>query len=232
MTIMTSNQNIDFYRRVVFTGLSRMSDDLTTIKMGFNYWEQNLSDQAVNVIEVTEKLVAYLGLDDGKKKRLLIGMQAAINKLPESLPEIPGAILDKNTDATAKTIIAPEPVVTFTGPAHCIVTGKYLKLLFQHLVEVDILASQDLIEALSNDDFPDLPREINSIIHLWGESGGVTLDLPHGISEAQCAEIAHEVYLLIAEIIGPSDADEIVNQAIVGASRESSAREFHPRNLL
>ena len=78
----------------------------------------------------------------------------------------------------------------------------------------------------------DIDPILNRILQGWAGTAMTQLELPTEVDESACKDIAHSMYLLIAEIIGPVIADRLVNKAIDETLTIGSALRFSPRHLL
>jgi len=52
------------------------------------------------------------------------------------------------------------------------------------------------------------------------------------MSEDDCKTVCHSLYMLLAEVVGPMDADVISNKAISALMQMEVAARFDPRELL
>jgi hypothetical protein len=85
---------------------------------------------------------------------------------------------------------------------------------------------------LRDEGLEDIDPILNRILQGWAGTAMTQLELPTEVDESACKDIAHSMYLLIAEIIGPVIADRLVNKAIDETLTIGSALRFSPRHLL
>ena len=85
---------------------------------------------------------------------------------------------------------------------------------------------------LRNEGLEDVDPTLNRIFQGWASTAMTQLELPTDVDESTCKNIAHSMYLLIAEIIGPVIADRLVNKAIDETLTIGAALRFSPRHLL
>ncbi len=232
-----SDHNLSYHQRIVCVALRRMTKDSATIRNGFLHWSNTLSNKNFNVNLIVDELVEYLGLNGNEKKSLMLTMLAASNKLHDELPPVPQVLLDSitqhkeivddlslnkegaNTVGAAKS---PQWEVIHHYLKHMVIyLGKFSK---EGLVEFSTEIKEHGIDGLN--------ESVNQALRLWGQNGFEHIALDKDIQSDECSEIAHSVYLLIIEIIGPVNSDLIVNRVIDECLKLPAAEHFDPRNLL
>lgn len=226
-----SNDNLSFNQRVIFAGLSRVTDDRMVIQSAYSYWMKNFSNEPFDAIEVVAQLVSYLGLNDNEKKTLMIALHAASNKLHDDLMPVP-QIMEESAGQTETPARKVNEKQVETSSAHLIVTNQYLQQIVQHINKQNTQAFRELTDILIAEGVPGLSANLSSAIVGWAKNGMEQLALPADISQDSCKELAHQIYLLVSEVIGPIDADDIVNKVVATTEKLDAASRFNPRELL
>ena len=241
-----SEQNIAYYQRVVCVGLRRATKDTASIRSGFIYWQETLSTSEFSVSDVANALVDYLGFSVDEKKALMLTLHAACNKVHDQLPPVPQVLLDMiKANSTLSKVVSNNPDNTSTGlsnqssekivvvrPAHLLTTEHFLISLLSFLGKYDAEELSECKRILRNEGLEDVDPTLNRIFQGWASTAMTQLELPTDVDESTCKNIAHSMYLLIAEIIGPVIADRLVNKAIDETLTIGAALRFSPRHLL
>jgi len=229
---------LDHRQRAIFVGLRRMTDDRNMIVDGFRHWSNNHANESLDVELIVSSLVSYLGLDSGQKKSLMISLHAASNKMTEDLPEVPKVLLEravngKATPASNDNIdVSSQEEVRKALPPHCVVTNIYIQSVAQLLDKRHGSAYDEFKSILRNETLENIAKETAGLIVDWAENGLSNLNIPESITEKDCKNLSHEIYLILSEVVGPNDADTIVNSAISLALKPDEASRFDPRQLL
>lgn len=226
-----SNENILFDQRVMYHGLVRVNKDRQFLKSAFDHWLKTQSQQPFNVVEIVQNLVDYFGLDTSEKKRLMISLHAASNKLYEDLPEVPTFLLETSSTAPEADQAQVQDTVVKAQAPHLIVTTSYLKQLVQQLKKNDFSFYEELLDILKDEGLP-VSKNINEVVSRWSTNGLTDISLNDDFKEADCKELCHQLYLLVCEIAGPNATDNIVNAVISSVANLESSSRFHPRNLI
>lgn len=227
---MASN---NYHQRVVFAGLSRMTEDRNLIVAGYQQWENNLSNNEFDIFEIVANLTKFLGLGSAERKKLMVAMHAASARLEDELQPVPEYIKTTNGSNASAAQAQPTAAASVkTGSAHKVVTERYLQLVSQHLKRLDSASFNEIAVILSNEGLSKLPTQIDRSVKGWGAGGLAAIDFTTDVSVEQCQACALEFYVLLTEIIGPVDSDVIVNKAIADVSNLPESQQFAPNNLL
>ena len=232
------NETYKRNQKIVYVGLRRMSNDRNIIIDGFGYWTQNLSSDDFDIEDVVAKLVSHIGLDGANKKSLMVAMHAASNRMTEDLPDVPQALINRSGaksqsgDAGSQEESGTFDEVRKAKPPHCVVTAVYMQTLVRLLAKEDFSAFEDCKNELVQEGIDGASEEFQQNIIEWAMDGLMALEIPESIDEAGCKHAAHELYLLIAELIGPINADKLVDLAIATAVKLDEATRFPPRLLV
>ena len=218
-------------QKIVYAGLSRMTKDRVVIQSAFQYWQANLSADAFDVVDVTAKLVSYLGLNSSEKKVLMIGMHAASSKAEIELAEVPAYIAGGDAADVAAVEdsgeSASKSVESYTP--HYQVTRGYIRLLAESVRRKGAASYNEMDEILKDEALDGVSRELVGRIKKYGFSD----EIMHGsINEDECRDLAHQLYLLMIDVIGPMVADVVVNDVIDKLLESDASSRFDPRTLI
>jgi len=214
-------------QKIVYAGLSRMTDDRVVIKNAFDYWQTNFSNGPFDIVDVTGKLVSFLGLDGGEKKVLMIAMHAASNKSEMELDDVPGFLLGGGVADIAAQ--APVQAATINYTPHYQVTHGFVKGIVEGVRIKGSASFAEMDEIMRDEGLPDATDEQSKLIAEHGFSDRI---VPGSITEDECRDLAHSLYLLIIDVIGPVDADIIVTRVTGELMTGSAASLFDPRSLI
>lgn len=236
-----SQENLAYYQRIVCIGLRRMTKDSSLIRSGFLHWSEKLSHKEFDVTESVMELVNYLGLDSGDKKSLMITFHAASTKLYDELPAVPEVLLNMLNQPSAQSASGDflssgsyansEKIIAAKSP-QLIVTEKFLEYLVVFLGKYSKNDMLDFKGIIIDEGIPDVQQSSNHALMAWASSGFSQVSLPGDISEEGCSDIAHKLYMLMCEIVGPVESDKIINYTIDESLKLEAASRFNPRNLL
>ena len=217
---------IKLNQRIVFAGLSRMSTDRSVIKSAFLHWNQRNTNTAVDIFDVVEMLVGYLGLDVSEKKALMLGLHTASAELYDHLKPVPTYILSDQEESAGDSAVAEAE--SKSQAAHAEVTMRYLQTVSLQLKRNDANTHKELVKAVADEGLGGLSNEVSA----WAADGLNLIKFDPSVSVQDCQDLAHEFYVLVCDFIGPVETDVIVNKAITELSNLDEAREFSPQKLL
>ncbi len=66
----------------------------------------------------------------------------------------------------------------------------------------------------------------------WGAAKFEMTFFPKAYSKRELRYLAHLLYLIAADLLGPPQADKLLDKAVSTANRLPEANDFHPQNLL
>lgn len=214
-------------QKIVYAGLSRMTEDRVVIQNAFQYWQANYANVAFDVVVVTTALEEYLGLNAKEKKILMISLHAASNKTDSELAAVPAYISQTGVNVS-ELDEAPEPVVKTQSP-HVHITSQFVKLLAKSVNRLGASDYREIDEILQDEGLPQLERKSNQRVKREGFSSDMLSD---SANADDCRELAHQLYMLIIEVVGPVQADVAVNQVIDKLLGSDMASRFDPRSLI
>lgn len=221
--------------RAVYAGLRRMTDDRSVIKSAFSYWQSELSKQEFDVIAVVTALVEYLGLSSQEKKSLMIALHAASNRLVDELEPVPGVISDRSElsgEVDEQTTEKSAPSLTEAVAPHLQVTQRYLQLFAQYMRKADSNEFTEFRQAVASEGLNNLDKSLNTVVSTWAANGMANLKLANSVNEADCINLAHQMYMLACEFLGPNPTDNVVLRAIDDCLDMDAASRFNPRDLV
>lgn len=215
--------------KVVYAALRRMSEDRTVIQQAFQHWMTGLYGQPFDVVETVSSIEKFLGLSTQERKVLMISMHAAANRAAHEVPEVPDYILrgasssmqPSNDAGAAPKVSAKSPVVELTQ--------AYFGLVLKGALRANASGYRELVSVLEDEGIAGVGADINRAIKDTVVSG---LDLPKSADQTVCQNLCHDFYNLVAEIMGPMDADVVSNNAISATLDMEAATRFDPRELL
>ena len=232
----------EYEQRVVYAGLMRMTTDRNMVKAGYERWVNELSNNEFDVFEIVADIASFLGLENAERKVMMMAMHAASNKMVDQLDPVPGYIssvggasasVDTSLDEPmseqqTKEDVAPAPAAS----PHRAVTERYLQLVSQYVKRTDAESFRELAVIISDEGLDGIDKGLNGDIKNWGSSGLNRASLSEQITEDECQSIADALYVLLTEVIGPMDADSVVNDAITDTLSIDAASKFSPRNFI
>lgn len=224
---MISN-DLAYKQRVVYAGLHRMTDDRQVIHRAYLFWLKKLSPRTFDIKEIVAYMVRYLGLGSTEKKALMVALHAASNRLLEDLPSVPDFMHEGV--ATFNDTVADEPAPSRSP--QWLITNQTMQQTVQYIKKFDAECFLELKQILIDENMTELPDSLQATIATWAGQGLADLQLPEDISEAHCQLLMHELYLLVSEVTGPIEADNIFNKVISNALNNEAASRFNPRSLL
>lgn len=222
-----------YEQRVVYAGLSRMTEDRNIVKAGYQHWQETLASQPLDVFEVVADLTTFLGLGSTERKKLMVSMHSAAGRLADELPPVPEYIKSDQGSTAPATQQQPEvPRQVKKVSPHKAVTERYLQLVCQYVKRHDASAFNELAVIISDEGLPKLGSDLKRVVSDWASSGLGKIEFADSVSIDQCESTALEFYVLMSEVIGPVDSDVIVNKAIVDLQSFEASQQFSPSNLL
>jgi len=205
---MTSVNN-----KVVYTALTRMTNDRDVIKQAFIQWHGKFAHKDLDVFATVEFIESFLGLDTGEKKVLMVSMHSAASKDESQLKDVPEYIFGSGGDN------ATEPDVS----------ALYFSHISQSLQRSGTKYVTELMDVIRDEGLPNVSMAVRDALSSMVDG---ELDLPGNTSEDACKMFCHEVYMLVCDIVGPMEADEISYSAIAKLLETNEASRYDPRNLI
>jgi hypothetical protein len=258
----TESMGLNYRRRVIYQALQDTFADARDVRAYFELWQRDHSHEAHFVVTRFASAVAKAaGFDTERKsqfqRRLFHGLTVPYESLPRvpeewlapvSVPSpstsapLPAASAPPASPPTALPSTAAPPTAApaaaasgarapsperrvFQAFAQPITSALLAKVARQP--ELLLQAADDLGVGLVGDELA-LHRQLRR----WAESGFSVDNLPFVAGEAALRTLAHHLYLLAADLIGPMQADRLLAQAVAEAERLPEAALFSPQRLL
>jgi len=215
-------------QRIVFAGLTRMSNDRNIVKSAFVHWNKSNTTAPVDIFDVVSKLVDYLGLDVVEKKALMLGLHTASSELYEHLKPVPAYIIGGEGSPSNMAESPSDNTTVKAQAAHLEVTSRYLQTVSLLVKRNDPKTHKELIKAVADEGLGGMRSEVSG----WASDGLNKIKFGPQVSVQQCQDLAHEFYVLVCDFIGPVETDIIVNKAVSDVSNLDESREFNPAKLL
>ncbi len=221
---------LELNQRIVYAGLVRMSDDRNLIKSAFTHWHDNHSSAALDIFEVVTELVDYLGLGVNEKKGLMIGLHNASAQLYEDLKPVPPYILAQGSgeQSAAPTQDSQDLEPQTKLAAHIEVTANYLQNLSSQIKRKDPSTHAELVKAVADEGL----EVMSSVVSDWARAGLISIQIAPTASVSECQDLAHHMYVMVCDFLGPVESDIIVNRVISDLAALEASREFNPSKLL
>lgn len=216
--------------KVLYTALARMTSDRTIIRQAFAHWLTTLADQPFDVINVVSSLEKFLGLSTQERKVLMTSLHAAANRAESELSAVPDFILgDSQSIANAGESPTSAQLVRATKKAFIELTEKYFESVVSGVRKVNAKDYSELNSVIANEGLNGISSKLNKSVQA---SVSDRLDLPTDTTEQECQELCHELYLLVADFIGPREADGVSDRVITELLNSTAASSYDPRKLL
>ncbi len=220
----------DLNKKIVFTALSRLSNDRTVIKDAFLHWHNKLGDKPLDVFESVETIQNFLGLATAEKKILMVSMHSSTSKSESDLLSIPAFVFgDASPDAAPGSNVddAPADVPASTKAPYIALAEFYFSELANGVQRAGGGKLKELQDILHEEGLPALSL-VNDALKKVDDK----VSLPKGLSEQDCQSFCHEMYLLVSEVIGPMAADDVSYKAIANLLNTNEASRYDPRKLI
>lgn len=222
---MTNNNSFD--AKVLYSALAKMTNDRAVIKEAFNHWFASLADEPLDIIHVVSELEKYLGLSTPERKVLMVGLHAASGRSEHELADVP-AYISGSGSAAASGAVARQRVAP-SKPPMVELTEAYCDALLSAMGKIDAKDLAELKDVLKDEGLPNLVGSLNKQIQL---TTGDQITLKVDTSESDCQNVCHELYMLVAEFVGPREADIVSDRAMSAILDMTAASRYDPRKLL
>lgn len=217
----------DENNKIVYTALSRMSVDREVIKQAYQSWQTAFAGKPLEVFEVVDHIESFLGLDTGEKKVLMMSLHSAVSGGGANLKDVPGFIsgaggaLTSSAVSEVPAVSVKEPVVTLAQIYFNAMTAGVAKKGSKFKIE--------LLEILADEGLPGMGSGASKAIKRMDDTD---IDLPKGLSEDDCKALCHEVYMLVCDVVGPQDADDLSYKAVNAMLEANESSRYDPKNLI
>ncbi|NOT88094.1 MAG: hypothetical protein HOP03_07920 [Lysobacter sp.] len=242
---MVANDNtsmgLNYRRRVIYHALHDTFPDPQDVRRFFDLWQRDHSHEAHFVVTRFAAVVAKnAGFDAQQRSTFQRRLFHGLTQTYENLPRVPDAWMPATTiEPSAVQAIAASPPVEVAATARMEPPELIVFKTFAQAIATAILAKADrhpgvLMQAVGALAVASAGREqeLHRILERWAEARFASAALPKLQSQDDLRPLAHLLYLLAADLLGPMQADRLLAQAASDAERLPEASMFSPQMLL
>jgi hypothetical protein len=251
----SGSMGVNYRRRVIYQALSETFQDPQQIRRYFDLWQREHSHEAHFVVTRFAAVVATAaGFSAEQKSAFQRRLFHGLTQSYETLPRVPdawfaGAGQTGEAPAATATVVSiptptrntpPRPPVTepviaadFEAPERIV-----FKAFAQPIVAA-ILAKTDRHQDVLAQAVDDLgagaagrAQELHLALKRWSRARFAADALPPLRAQEDLRHLAHQLYLLAVDFLGPMPADRLLAQAAAEAERLPEAATFSPQSLL
>lgn len=242
----SGSMGLNYRRRVIYQALQSTFADPQLLRRYFELWQREHSQETHFVVTRFAAAVAKVaGLDAEQKSLFQRRLFHGLTQPYENLPRVPDAWMPaaNQTDdrpfvpvgqvVPTATPAAPEPVARFDSQERIV-----FKAFAQPIVAA-ILAKADRHPGVLRQAVDDLnngtdnrTQALHRTFREWSGERFASEALPPLHAAEDLQHLAHQLYLLAADLIGPMQADRLLAQAAAEAERLPEAAVFSPQLLL
>lgn len=242
---MVANDNtsmgLNYRRRVIYHALHDTFSDPQEVRRFFDLWQRDHSHEAHFVVTRFAAVVAKnAGFDAQQRSTFQRRLFHGLTQTYDNLPRVPDTWMQATTaePATVQAAVSLSPAeaapTARVEPPELIVFKA-----FAQTIAAAILAKADrhpgvLLQAVGDLAVAAVGREqeLRRILERWAELRFASDALPKLQSQDDLRPLAHLLYLLAADLLGPMQADRLLAQAAGEAERLPEASMFSPQMLL
>lgn len=215
--------------KVVYTALTRTTEDREAIKQAFLSWSNKFEGQALDVFAFVEHIERFLGLSTGEKKVLMMSMHAAASKDPLSLKSVPEYIVGNGDAGNVLDDTTAANTSVSTKEAHVVLSELYFANMLDGTQRAGGKQAAEFRQILTDEG---LPNVTSDILRAAQDVENDRIQLPASSVESECQAFCLEVYMLVCDLLGPMSADDISYSAIATLLETSEASRYDPRKLI
>lgn len=245
MTATDSSMGLNYRRRVIYHALHDTFTDPQEIRRYFDLWQRDHSHEAHFVVTRFAAVVAKAAGFDAQQKsvfqrRLFHGLTQSY----ETLPRVPDAWLPAAGPVQA-TVAAPQLADADPPVQERVESGRFdspERVIFRAFAQplaAAILAKADRHPGVLQQAVDDLGRTsrgpeqtLHQLFKDWSTQRFAAEAVPQVQAHEALRLLAHQLYLLAADLIGPMQADRLLAQAVSEAGQLPEAGTFSPQLLL
>lgn len=237
MSSGNESMGLNYRRRVVYQALQDTFPDPVEVRRYFDQWLRDHSHEAHFVVTRFAAAVAKAANFDAERRSLFQRrLFHCLTQPYESLPRVPDAWLSTAPAAP----VAPTPPAAPEAPIHVPVGPERMVFAaFALPIVAAVLAKADrepgvLAAAVADLTAGGNAREqgLNRQFAQWSLQRFAPDAQPSLRAPEDLRFLAHLLYLLAADLIGPMQADRLLAQATAEAERRPEAAQFSPQLLL
>lgn len=249
----SGSMGVNYRRRVIYQALNETFQDPQQIRRYFDLWQREHSHEAHFVVTRFAAVVATAAGFSAEQKsifqrRLFHGLTQSYDTLPRvpdawfvgarqtgERPAPIAAVVSTPTPAPARGAQPIEPVASadFEAPERIV-----FKAFAQPIVAA-ILAKTERHQDVLAQAVDDLgagaaghEQELHLALKRWSRARFAADALPPLRAQEDLRHLAHQLYLLAVDFLGPMPADRLLAQAAADAERLPEAATFSPQHLL
>ena len=248
MSSASESMGLNYRRRVIYQALRDTFSDPGEVRRYFEQWQRDHSHEAHFVVTRFAAAVATRANFDAERRSLFQRrLFHGLTQPYESLPRVPDGWLTEATPAAPSPATgAPLAVPSATTPAPP--AGPSLPPVgpetavfaaFAQPIAFAVLAKADRQPGALSAAIGDLggggnvrEQALNRQFAQWASQRFAPGAQPSVRAPEDLRFLAHQLYLLAADLIGPMQADRLLAQAVAEAERLPEATRFSPQLLL
>ena len=251
----SGSMGVNYRRRVIYQALNETFQDPQQIRRYFDLWQREHSHEAHFVVTRFAAVVATAAGFTAEQKsilrrRLFHGLTQSYDTLPRvpdgwfagpsQTGEAPAATATLVSIPTPARSAPPRPPVTEPVPAADFEAPERIVFkAFAQPIVAAILAKTDRHQDVLAQAVDDLgagaagrEQELHLALKRWSRARFAADALPPLRGQEDLRHLAHQLYLLAVDFLGPMPADRLLAQAAAEAERLPEAATFSPQYLL
>lgn len=241
---MVANDNtsmgLNYRRRVIYHALHDTFSDPQEVRRFFDLWQRDHSQEAHFVVTRFAAVVAKnAGFDAQQRSTFQRRLFHGLTQTYDNLPRVPDTWMPTAEQAAVQATAVSPPAVEVATTARVEPPELIVFKAFAQTIAAAILAKADrhpgvLLQAVGDLAVATAGREqeLHRILERWAEMRFASDALPKLQSQDDLRPLAHLLYLLAADLLGPMQADRLLAQAAGEAERLPEASMFSPQMLL
>jgi hypothetical protein len=241
---MVANDNtsmgLNYRRRVIYHALHDTFSDPQEVRRFFDLWQRDHSQEAHFVVTRFAAVVAKnAGFDAQQRSTFQRRLFHGLTQTYDNLPRVPDTWMQTATPEPATVQAAASSPAEAAPTARVEPPELIVFKAFAQTIAAAILAKADrhpgvLLQAVGDLAVAAAGREqeLRRILERWAEMRLASDALPKLQSQDDLRPLAHLLYLLAADLLGPMQADRLLAQAASDAERLPEASMFSPQMLL
>lgn len=241
---MVANDNtsmgLNYRRRVIYHALHDTFSDPQEVRRFFDLWQRDHSQEAHFVVTRFAAVVAKnAGFDAQQRSTFQRRLFHGLTQTYDNLPRVPDTWMQAATAEPSAVQVTASPPVEAATTARTEPPELIVFKTFAQTIASAILAKADrhpgvLLQAVGDLAVATAGREqeLHRIFERWAEARFASDALPKLQSQDDLRPLAHLLYLLAADLLGPMQADRLLAQAASDAERLPEASMFSPQMLL
>ena len=241
---MVANDNtsmgLNYRRRVIYHALHDTFSDPQEVRRFFDLWQRDHSQEAHFVVTRFAAVVAKnAGFDAQQRSTFQRRLFHGLTQTYDNLPRVPDTWMPTAEPTVVQATAVSPPAVEVATTARVEPPELIVFKAFAQTIAAAILAKADrhpgvLLQAVGDLAVATAGREqeLHRILERWAEMRFASDALPKLQSQDDLRPLAHLLYLLAADLLGPMQADRLLAQAAGEAERLPEASMFSPQMLL